>query len=89
MAWTRFRTSILKTRGKRCELCGRAKTARQLDLHHVTPDAYTLLEPHRFKLLCTGCHEFVENIVWVAKTMPRSAEFLAWAGDFLPRKGLD
>jgi hypothetical protein len=48
-----------------------------------------LLEPERFRLLCTGCHELVESFVFVAKSMPRAEQFNAWAGDFLPRKGFD
>ena len=83
--WKDFRLLMVKSAGNRCELCGRKKIARQLDVHHVTPAQYDLLEPSRFKVLCTDCHYFVEHIVFVATTMPRSAEFLAWAGEFLPK----
>ena len=85
VAWRKFRLLMVKSAGNRCELCGRKKTARQLDVHHVTPADYSLLEADRFKVLCTDCHYFVEHIVFVATTMPRSAEFLAWAGEFLPK----
>jgi len=89
ITWRAFRSSIIKARGCRCELCGRTKTSRGLDLHHLTPAVYSLLEPERFRLLCTGCHELVESFVFVAKSMPRAEQFYAWAGDFLPRKGFD
>jgi hypothetical protein len=56
-----------------------------LDVHHLLPGEYSVLTPDRFKVLCTSCHEFVENMVHVANTMPKSAEFLAWAGEFLPK----
>jgi len=83
--WKDFRLLMVKSAGNRCELCGRKKIARQLDVHHLLPGEYDVLEPLRFKVLCTDCHYFVEHIVFVAKTMPRSAEFLAWAGEFLPK----
>jgi hypothetical protein len=31
----------------------------------------------------------VESFVFVAKSMPMAEQFYAWAGDFLPRKGVD
>jgi predicted HNH restriction endonuclease len=86
--WKDFRSQIIKARGARCELCGIKKTARGLDVHHLTPDAYTVLEHHRFKILCAGCHEFVERMVFRVATMPRRDAFLEWAGEFISRKGL-
>ena len=76
---------MVKSAGSRCQLCGRKKTARQLDVHHIDPSRYDFLQADKFKVLCTSCHEFVENMVFVANTMPKSSEFLAWAGEFLPK----
>ena len=89
VAWKRFRVALLKARGLKCELCGRKKTARQIDVHHLTPAVYDVLEPSRFKLLCTSCHELVEGFVFVQNTMPNREKFMAWAGSFLPRKEID
>ena len=67
-------------------MCGIKKTAKGLDLHHLTPALYDLLEPDRFVLLCTSCHEFVERMAFRVATMPDREKFEAWAGRFLPRK---
>ena len=87
-AWIEFRIGLIETRGKRCEMCGVVKrTARELDCHHLHPEDYANLDPDRFKILCTGCHDFVERMalrVLGRDPFPNRTEFLRWAGPFLP-----
>jgi hypothetical protein len=97
-AWKEFRASELKARGFRCELCHTrhtgAKSAR-LNLHHLDPDNYEDLDPGKFKLLCTVCHdEIVET--WCTRLLggvfrpgPRFPHWYLLLRDFLTFKARD
>lgn len=87
--WKKFRAKILRDRGCKCEMCrpGASHTAKSLDLHHLRPDLYDLLDPKLFKLLCTKHHELVE---WMAIQLeygdvPNQEAAMAWLGPFLPK----
>lgn len=63
--WKVFRAFFLKKTNSSCELCGSVysgKRKRMLQLHHRDPDNYTDLNPEKFRLICSGCHEMVEKI---------------------------
>ena len=66
-AWKEFRDREIKARGCKCELCeGDYKgKAERLELHHLDPAKYDLLDPDLFKSLCSTCHEYVE--FWIKK----------------------
>lgn len=53
--WKRFKLSILKTRGEKCELCNE-KTSF-LDLHHIHYRTLYNEQPEDVLLLCRECHE--------------------------------
>jgi len=46
----------------------RGVKASKLQVHHLDPDNYEVLEPDRFKVLCTTCHnEFIE--IWARRIL--------------------
>ena len=83
--WKTFRETLIKKRGHSCELCGSIKPSKQLDVHHLRPDEYDNLDETKFKILCTSCHGFVEEMVLKIGHIPNKEKFLEWCGDFLPR----
>lgn len=99
LEWKNFRKKMLlanrnemgrdgKPAGYHCVLCGsRKKSARALDLHHIEPENYDNLDPSKFALLDTKCHEFVE---WMAIRVRMGGVYrqdilLEWVGPFLPK----
>jgi len=63
--WREFRKSIIEERGPYCELCGgeyRGKRIKQLQLHHLDPANYAILDPAKFKLVCGSDHDTIERI---------------------------
>jgi len=92
--WKTFRLKVVKLRDGRCDCCGvRYLGARkkQLQVHHLWPSKYDLLEIDRFKLLCSQCHQTVEalatRLVAAKKTLVNEDKWLALYGDYLPREG--
>ena len=86
--WKKFRAKILKDRGCKCELCGSVKDSQKaLDLHHVYPGYYDDLDPAKFALLCTSCHEFIEHIGvrWATGGVPNEGKMMVWLDHFIPR----
>lgn len=72
-------------------MCGKAFGSKDLDLHHLYPEFYDLLDPSNFKLLCTEDHDDVER--WAKKVgahnsghtqIPNFPLLIAWMGQFLP-----
>jgi hypothetical protein len=89
--WKEFRKAIIETRGPYCELCGgeyRGKKVKQLQLHHLDPANYTVLDPIKFKLLCNSCHRHI--IERLSKKLrgkngvKNKEKWLALIEDFLP-----
>lgn len=95
--WKDFRHSEIQKRKlpgekqARCECCGSQHPDKDFDLHHLEPDNYDNLDPTKFKLLDTKCHEFFE---WIAIRLAadtkhgnfhRSDLFMQWGGGFLPK----
>lgn len=63
--WKEFRLLFIKQTGGLCEMCGTKYTGKRLSmlqLHHLDPAHYTLLEPNRFKLCCQPCHDLIERM---------------------------
>ena len=65
--WKAFRQHLLKTRGKRCEVCNMPHVSRDLQVHHHDPDHYTDLQPHKFTILCNSCHVELERLLSMTK----------------------
>jgi len=91
--WKEFRQHLIEVRGPSCECCGTTysgKRKKQLQIHHLYPSQYELLEEFRFKILCSRCHDAVETINIKLKsknqTLIRRDLFLALYGEFLPRE---
>lgn len=65
-AWKTFRADLLLDRGAKCELC-RCKYSgsrkKYLQVHHIDCRDYTDLDPDKFALLCSACHESVEKFI--------------------------
>jgi len=75
--WKDFRRQLIKERGPQCELCGTkysGKRLRMIQVHHLDPDDYTNLNPDKFVLLCSGCHDLVERIS--KKILSKNTELL-------------
>lgn len=68
-AWKKLRSSIIASRGSRCEMCGRLMLDdSQLIAHHVielTPDNVLdpriAMNPDNIKIICKGCHDVVHH----------------------------
>ena len=63
--WKEFRLVLMEERGCSCELCGttyKGTRKRGIQAHHLFPDQYTNLDPSKFVLLCSSCHDLVERI---------------------------
>jgi len=63
--WKDFRKKLLEERGSYCELCGTkyaGKKIKQLQVHHKDPDNYTDLNPEKFALLDSSCHDLIERL---------------------------
>jgi len=60
--WKEFRLKMLALAGNECQLCGTkytGKRTKMLHCHHTDPDAYTTLDPTKFRVVCATCHKFV------------------------------
>jgi hypothetical protein len=57
--WKNFRKEVLDEREYRCELCGVQRKSKQLDLHHVSETDYTLPDKDKVRVLCSGCHKWI------------------------------
>jgi len=58
--WKAFRKQILEERGPQCECCG--KKTKCLQLHHIDPANYTMLDPDMFALVCRSCHSCISDL---------------------------
>lgn len=68
--WKNFRTFMLKQNNCHCEICAchySGKRLTQLQVHHLDPDNYEILNPASFSVLCSSCHDFVERLVTMIK----------------------
>lgn len=96
-AWKDFRHSEIQKRKlpgekqARCQVCGSPHPDKDFDLHHHEPDNYDNLDPAKFSLLDTKCHEFFE---WIAIRIAADTKygrfhrldlFMKWGGEFLPK----
>lgn len=64
--WKKFREKMLKKVDNTCELCGTiysGKRTRQLQVHHLFPEKYELLEEVFFKVICSSCHDLIERFI--------------------------
>jgi predicted HNH restriction endonuclease len=70
VAWKQFRETFVVRENGCCELCGTkyyGKQKKSLQLHHLDPAHYDDLNPLKFKLLCSGCHDLVERFAMKLK----------------------
>ena len=68
--WKDFRALMIHINHAHCELCGchyTGKRVRQLQVHHLDPDNYYLLNPASFSVLCSSCHDMIERFVTMIK----------------------
>lgn len=64
--WKRFREKQMSEQNYCCEMCGTryyGRRKRILNVHHLDPANYDDLQEYKFKVLCTTCHDIVENFV--------------------------
>jgi hypothetical protein len=62
--WALFRIQKLKEVNNTCELCGtqyKGKRTKMLQVHHLDPENYTVLDPKKFKVPCSSCHDLIER----------------------------
>ena len=53
-----LKSELLKEQGYRCAICGKRKTASQLQLDRIIPGAWGGgYEPHNVQLACTKCNQ--------------------------------
>lgn len=67
-AWKDFRHAMIEMNGAKCEMCGIAYSANKhhlLQVHHLRPDEYELLDSAQFSVLCSSCHDSIER--WVTR----------------------
>lgn len=87
--WKKFRESLIKTRGLRCELTGVKLTVKNAQVHHLRPDLYDDLRPELFKILSPSAHDFVESMAMVllgnTTQVPNHYEWMRLLGPFLPK----
>ena len=60
--WKQFRQQLRIDRQYTCEICG-IKKKTGLQVHHLDEEHYTDLNPQKFKLLCSSCHQEVERLL--------------------------
>lgn len=58
--WRLFRKQIIEERSTYCECCG--KKTKALQLHHIDPAHYTILDPRMFALVCRHCHQAISDL---------------------------
>ena len=66
MAWKNFRQAMIELNNATCEMCGMRYTASKhhlLQVHHLEPAFYELLDSAKFSVLCSSCHDLVERFV--------------------------
>jgi len=64
--WKDFRAAMIEMNGATCEMCGMRYPAAKhhlLQVHHLHPDDYELLDSALFSVLCSSCHDTVERFV--------------------------
>lgn len=64
--WQEFRAGMIYLQNNRCECCGMVypgAKSRQLQVHHLFPEKYELLNPANFSVVCSSCHDLIERFV--------------------------
>jgi len=65
-AWKDFRNAMILMNDGKCELCGIKYTPSKfhlLQVHHLDPDNYEILDPAKFSVLCSSDHDLIERFV--------------------------
>jgi len=60
--WKTFRAGLLEERGRICEVCG-IHHKSGLQIHHLDEANYTDLREHKFIVLCSRCHQLLEQLL--------------------------
>lgn len=64
--WKDFCEKFIEEKGCKCEICYKSLTKVIGNVHHrcraMTMAEYMNLEPSRFMLLCTSCHDWVHLV---------------------------
>ena len=64
--WKKFRLGLVDQQNGTCALCGTryyGKQKKYLQLHHLDPAYYDDLNPEKFQLICSSCHDMVEKMI--------------------------
>lgn len=62
-AWKDFRLFMIASVENQCELCGYKYPGALLQVHHLDPGNYTILNPAQFSVLCASDHDLIERFV--------------------------
>ena len=64
--WKEFCSKLRDERDNKCEICGKPLTKVIGNVHHLhtcpTMADYMNLEPNRFLLVCTNCHDWCHSV---------------------------
>jgi hypothetical protein len=63
--WKTFRSQLIEQAQGRCFLCGQkyyGKQKKYLQIHHLDPECYDDLDPNKFIVLNSACHDLVETV---------------------------
>lgn len=80
--WKDFRLLLLKERGFRCECCG-IQRLKGLNIHHIFPEDYDNLDPTKYAVLCSSCHEEVSRLERIKHYENYNEEWLSLFGRFV------
>jgi hypothetical protein len=64
--WTTF-SKQMRNKHKECQCC--TLKSKNLNVHHLTPKKYDILEEERFAVVCHNCHRTIESL---SKKLDRS-----------------
>lgn len=61
--WKKVRENVLRTRGKRCELCGTGRfSSTVLHVHHLTYERVGAEQADDLAVLCRDCHKSLHSL---------------------------
>lgn len=75
--WINFSASFIRSKGRKCEICGTTK-AKFYNTHHKFKDDYTNLSKNRFMCLCSECHRYCHKRQKEIPTIARNIKKFKW-----------
>lgn len=84
--WKEFRKEILEERRHTCEMCGtERRKGKGLHIHHLAPEAYTILHKPFFKVLCPACHRYIlERFLRKKNWGKHEKVIMEWLYEYIP-----